>query len=819
MKQAKSQSAAKKHKQENKKSNQQYAPLSSTERKQIQAKVKQLQKGKKAPKSVQQTIPYDEMYADGICRHTIKKGVFFPKVMGTQFSKTIQFFDINYQLSTIGEQQYIFGKYCDFLNYFDNSTKFQLTFLNINGDDDDKELIVIPEQDDNFNEIRSEFVEMLRNQMSKGNNGLIRLKYVTFCIEESSYKTAKIKLEGIESELIANFKSMGVNAIGLNGTERLKVLHKILNPYSTDFVPYDWSKRITSGFSSKDFIAPSSMKFEKNKFRTGKAFGSSYSINILASELSDRVLSDILSIDGNIAVNMYLHSIDQIAATKLVKLKLSNIDRMKIDEQKKAARAGYDADVLPPDIVTFSNELKKMLDNLQTRNERLFIATIVLTNYSENAKDLALQNDKLTRIIQQHNCMIIPLDYRQDLGLASTLPLCQNQVEIERTLTTASVGIFVPFTTKEIFMDGEAIYYGLNALSNNLIMADRKRLKNPNGLILGTPGAGKSFTVKREILNSFLVSPDDIIICDPEGEYYPLVRELDGQLIKISSNSPHHINPMDIVINSQDDDPIGMKSEFILSLCELIVGGKYGLDSVERSIVDRCVRELYLNFFNNDPTPEKMPVLGDLHKALVDSGEKSAMRVANSLELYVSGSLNIFNNRTNVDLTNRIICFDIKELGNQLRKVGMLIVQDQVWNRVSLNREQHKSTRYYIDEFHLLLKEEQTAKYSMEIWKRFRKWGGIPTGITQNVKDLLGSKEIENILDNSDFICMLNQAAGDRDILAEKLKISSSQLQYVTNSGQGEGLIFYGDIILPFIDRFPIHTKMYKLMTTKPGES
>ena len=767
----------------------------------------ELKKRKKVPKSVQQTIPYDEMYPDGICR----KDKFY--------SKTIQFTDINYQLSSIEEQQFIFGKYCDFLNYFDNSVKIQLSFATLNSKEDDGNIIVIPEQDDDFNEIRAEFTQMLRNQLAKGNNGLIHLKYVTFGIEEDNRKTAKTKLEGIESEIITNFKNMGVKSFALNGTERLKLMYNLLNPFAVEPFVYDWNQRVTSGLSTKDFISPSSMKFEKNKFRLGKAYSSTFSINLLASELSDRFLTDILNIGGNIVFNMYLHSIDQVEATKKVKVKLSNVERMKIDEQKKAARAGYDGDVLPPDIITYGNELKLLLENLQSRNERLFIVTIVVTNYCENAKELNLQNDRLKRIVLQNNCVLIPLDYRQDFGIVSTLPLCINQIEIERTLTTAGAGVFIPFTTKELLMtDCEAIYYGLNLLSRNLIMCDRKGLKNPNGLILGTPGSGKSFTVKREILNAFLVSMDDIIICDPEGEYFPLVQELGGQHIKIANSSTHYINPMDIAIDSKDDDPIGVKSEFILSLCELIVGGKYGLDSEERSIIDRCVRDLYMDFLSNDPTPEKMPILGDLYNALKDTKLSQAMRVANSLELYVTGSLNVFNHRTNVDLNNRIICFDIRELGNQLRKVGMLIVQDQVWNKVSSNREMHKATRYYIDEFHLLLKEEQTAKYSVEIWKRFRKWGGIPTGITQNVKDLLSSKEIENILDNSDFICMLNQAAGDRDILADKLKISESQLKCVTNSGQGEGLIFYGDVILPFIDRFPTNTKMYKLMTTKPQE-
>ena len=358
---------------------------------------------------------------------------------------------------------------------------------------------------------------------------------------------------------------------------------------------------------------------------------------------------------------------------------------------------------------------------------------------------------------------------------------------------TSGIAIFVPFTTKELFQDGQATYYGINMLSGNMIRANRSRLKNPNGLILGTPGAGKSFSVKREILDCFLTTPDDIIICDPEGEYYPLVSALQGQLIRIASNSEQHINPMDITI----DD--------------------YLFSNPMEVIANKCVQRIYKDFVQNEPTVEKMPLLSDLQEQLHNEGEV-ALRVANSLEMFVNGSQNLFNHRTNIDMTNRIICFDIKELGNQLKKVGMLIVQDTVWNRVSANREKKKITRYYIDEFHLLLKEEQTAKYSAEIWKRFRKWGGVPTGITQNVKDLLSSQEVENIFDNSDFVYMLNQAAGDRDILAEKLHISKEQMKYVTNSGPGEGLIRYDKVLLPFTDKFPTDTQMYRLMTTKVGD-
>lgn len=400
----------------------------------------------------------------------------------------------------------------------------------------------------------------------------------------------------------------------------------------------------------------------------------------------------------------------------------------------------------------------------------------------------------------------------------SSLPIGLNQIDIQRSLTTSSTAVFVPFTTEELFQSGEALYYGINAISNNMIMADRKRLKNPNGLILGTPGSGKSFSAKREMTNAFLITDDDIIICDPEGEYYPLANMLHGQVIRISPTSMDFINPMDINLNySEDESPINLKADFILSLCELIIGSKTGLEPVEKTIIDRCVRLVYREYLEK-PVPENMPVLENLYDCILAQNEPEAKHLATALEIYVHGSLNVFNHQTNVDISNRLVCFDIKDLGKQLKKIGMLVVQDQVWNRVTLNRAEHRSTRYYMDEFHLLLKDEQTAAYSVEIWKRFRKWGGIPTGITQNVKDLLSSREIENIFENSDFVYMLNQAGGDRQILAKQLNISPHQLSFVTNSNEGEGLLFYGNTIIPFKDKFPKDTMLYRIMTTKPTE-
>ena len=472
--------------------------------------------------------------------------------------------------------------------------------------------------------------------------------------------------------------------------------------------------------------------------------------------------------------------------------------------------------LFPSDLATYGKDAKALLKELQSQNERMFLITFLIMNTGRTEQELENNVFQASSIAQKHNCNLRRLDFQQEQGLMSSLPLANNLIEIQRALTTSSTAIFIPFTTQELFQNGdEALYYGLNALSSNLIMVDRKKLKNPNGLILGTPGSGKSFSAKREITNAFLVTDDDVIICDPEAEYTPLVNCLEGQVIKISPTSTHYINPMDINESySEDDNPLALKADFILSLCELIVGGKEGLQPIEKTVIDRCVHQIYQHYFE-DPKPENMPLLEDLYHALLQQEEKEAHRVATALEIYVKGSLNLFNHRTNVDINNRFVCYDIKELGKQLKKIGMLIVQDQVWGRVTANRSAGKTTRYYMDEFHLLLKEEQTAAYSVEIWKRFRKWGGIPTGITQNVKDLLSSREVENIFENSDFVYMLNQAAGDRQILAQQLNISPHQLSYVTHSGEGEGLLFYGNVILPFVDHFPTDLALYKIMTTK----
>ena len=759
------------------------------------------------PRTAQQSIPFQRMFPDGICR-----------VSDRYYTKTIQYQDINYQLAQQEDKTAIFEEWCSFLNFFDSSIHFELSFMNMATDAEVFEKnIRIPLRNDHFNSVRSEYSQMLKTQLAQGNNGLTKTKYITFGIEAESMREAKPRLDHVQTNLMNNFKRLGVVAKVLNGKDRLQLMHAMFHMGDNDRFYFDWNWLAGSGLSVKDFIAPTSFSFPGGRtFTMGSLHGAMSYLQITASDLSDQLLKDFLDMETSEIVTMHIQSVNQTAAIKQIKHTITELDRSKIEEQKKAVRAGYDMDIIPSDLATYGKDAKALLKELQSQNERMFLITFLIMNTGKTEQELENNVFQASSIAQKHNCNLRRLDFQQEQGLMSSLPLANNLIEIQRALTTSSTAIFIPFTTQELFQNGdEALYYGLNALSNNLIMVDRKKLKNPNGLILGTPGSGKSFSAKREITNAFLVTDDDVIICDPEAEYTPLVNCLEGQVIKISPTSTHYINPMDINESySEDDNPLALKADFILSLCELIVGGKEGLQPIEKTVIDRCVHQIYQHYFE-DPKPENMPLLEDLYHALLQQEEKEAHRVATALEIYVKGSLNLFNHRTNVDINNRFVCYDIKELGKQLKKIGMLIVQDQVWGRVTANRSAGKTTRYYMDEFHLLLKEEQTAAYSVEIWKRFRKWGGIPTGITQNVKDLLSSREVENIFENSDFVYMLNQAAGDRQILAQQLNISPHQLSYVTHSGEGEGLLFYGNVILPFVDHFPTDLALYKIMTTK----
>lgn len=778
-------------------------------KKQRPVPAKSAKQKRRGPQTAQQTIPYVEMLRDGICK--VREGF---------YTKSIEYEDINYAVASSDDQATIFDGYCAFLNYFDSALPFQLSFINHRSRPENRYSVNIPPQSDDFNSIRGEYADMLENQIAKSNNGIMRSKYITFGINADGISIARPRLERVEADVMGNFKKLGAQSRSLSGRERLEVLHGQLHPGGREPFRFTWDMIPQTGLGTKDFIAPTSFDFRQSRvFRVGTTWGAASHMQIMASELPDRLLAELLEVDAEMTVTLHIQTVDQSKAIKAVKAKLTDIDRMKVDEQKKAVRSGYDIDILPPDLVTFSKDAAALLSDLQSRNERMFLLTFLILNTAPTRQQVENDIFTVSGIVQKYNCALKRLDFQQEQGYMSSLILGHNAIEIQRGMTTSSTAIFVPFMTQELRMGGPSIYYGQNALSHNVIMADRKKLKNPNGLFLGVPGSGKSFAAKRELVNLFLVTEDKIIVVDPMGEYAPLIRRLGGQVVEIAPNSPHHINPMDITMDygPDDENPLALKSDFVLSLCELIVGGKDGLQPVERTIIDRCVRLVYRDCVLN-PAAAKMPTLQDLYELLCKQPETEAKRLATALEIYVAGSLNVFNNETNVDLNSRLVCLDLKQLGAGLRTIAMLIMQDLVWSRVSKNFTEGKATWCYFDEFHLLLKDELTASYCVTIWKMLRKKYCVPSALTQNVKDLLASREVENILENSDFMVLLSQAQGDRQILAKQLGISPHQLSYVTHSNSGEGLLFFGNTTIPFMDRFPKNTEIYRLLTTRPED-
>ncbi|MFI3326019.1 MAG: ATP-binding protein [Clostridia bacterium] len=781
--------------------------LSKEKKKKIEHLIRNSKKKNKKTISAGETIPYKEIYKDGIC-----------ELENNRFSKTIYFSDINYKLAEDEDKREIFKLWCDFINSFDNSLTFQFSFVNNSVNFNNYNNVLLQPKNDKYDTDRKTFSDILVEQLSKGNNGKEKNRYLTVGITADNIKTARTRFARIENTIWNGFRKLGVGVAVLNGKERLNLLHDMLKMNEEEFI-FEWDWLVPSGLSTKDFILPSSFKFTKNTFESGEKQGKVSFLHILAPTLKDNIIADFLELDSNLVLTLHIEAIEQVQAIKLIKRKLSDVQKMTIEEQKKAVRGGWDIDIIPNATITYAEETKKFLEDLESNNEKMFLITVLLLNSTDTKKELDNIFLQAKSIANIYNCPLISLDYQQEQGLISSLPLGLNQIEIKRTLTTTSTAVFIPFTTQELYQSHkEALYYGVNATSNNLIMIDRNKLQNPNGLIFGSPGSGKSFTAKREIYNIILALEDTVIICDPEGEYFPLVEELDGQVVKISPVSKHYINPLDFNINYSDEEkPISLKSDFIISLCEIIVDRKTGLTAQEKSIIDRCVKEIYKKYLAN-PIPENLPILEDLYNELGKQEDEDAKQVYSALEFYVTGSLNVFNHHTNVNLDNRLVCFDIKGLGKQLKRIGMFIVQDQVWNKVTSNREKSNLTRYYMDEFHLLLKDEMTAAFSVEIWKRFRKWGGIPTGITQNVSDLMSSREIKNIIENTDFICMLSQGKDARKFLSEQLGISSHQLSYITGAEQGSGLIFYGNTIVPFIGKFPKDNNLYEKMTTKPSE-
>ena len=764
---------------------------------------------RRAALSAQQTIPYVRMLPDGVCQ-----------LPGGLFTRTLAYEDINYSVASTEDQSAIFNGWSAFLNYFDASIPFQLTFINRRNHSGGRYKINIPPAHDDFDSIRAEFTGMLKGQVAKSNNGIDRAKYITFGVPADDLAAARPRLERVEADVIGNFKRLGVESSPMDGRERLAVLYGQTHPGpQPEPFRFNWKDIVKTGQSTKEAVAPfEGFDFSNSRlFRVGRYWGAASYLQIMASELSDRLLREILELDAELTVTMHIQTVDQARAIKTIKGKVSDIDRMKVEEQKKAMRAGYDPDILPPDLITFSKDAADLLADLQSRNERMLLLTFTVVNLAPSRE--RLENDVFTvsGIAQKYNCALRRLDWQQEQGYVSSLVLGYNEVEIQRGMTTSSTAIFIPFITRELRMGGQALYYGMNALSHNVIMADRKKLKSANGLYLGSTGSGKSFAAKRELINVFLATQDRIIVVDPMGEYAPLVRRLGGQVIEIAPDSPHHINPMDIQLDLDGgESPLSMKADFLLSLCELVVGGKDGLQPIERTVIDRCVRQVYRELALGIGAGE-MPLLQDLYAELRKQPEPEAQRVATALELYCTGSLNLFNHPTNVNLNSRVVCVVLKGMGENLRKIAMHVTNEFVTEAVNTNFESGAATWCYFDEFHILLRDPLTASYFVAVWKMLRKKGCVPSALTQNVKDLLASREIENILDNTDFMILLSQAQSDRAILAKQLGISEHQLSYITHSNSGEGLLFYGSTTIPFVDRFP-KGEIYDLLTTRPED-
>ena len=685
--------------------------------------IRRAKKEGKIARTAQQTIPYEEMYQDGICH-----------IQNQLYSKSVCCEDINYKEASDDEKAVLFELYCKLVNYFGSSVGFELSVICYPADMEEyRKLLAIKAQGDQHDVIRKEYSDMLVRQVSKSRYE--RRICLTYTIEADTIKQARSRLSQIEGDVINRFRALNVETKPMDGYERLSVFHKCLHLEEQRKFRFNWDSLNQTGLSSKDYIAPSSFFFKDGRyFRTGATFGAVSFLQIRATKIYDTLLDDLLNLEGSQIVSIHAKALDQNAALKMVKRKLSDLDKAKIDEQKRAVRSGFDMDILPPDLVTFGKEAQKLLEALQSQDEKMFLVTILISHAAANRQKLENLIYSANGIANTHNCDLIRLDYQQEQGFMSALPIGINQVEIQRGLTTSGTAIFLPFRACEVFQPG-GVYYGLNATTNRMILADRKTLKCPNGIVLGTPGSGKSFSCKREATDVYLHTADDLIFLDPEHEYSSLAEQLDGQIIRLAPDSDDYINPLDVdLATDTGENPLLMKADFIMSFCELILSASQGgLKPIEKSVIDRCIPKIYREYIK-DPRPENMPILGDLYRCLREQEENQAQELATALELYVTGSLSYLNHRTNVNINNRVVCFDISGLGQNLKKPGMLTVQNNIWQRTTVNRYAGKTTRIFLDEFHLLLKEPQTAAYTAEIYKRFRKWNGIPTALTQNVK-------------------------------------------------------------------------------------
>ncbi len=711
-----------------------------------------------------------------------------------------------------------------------------MTYVNVKiADDEIYNALALKPRNDVNDELRNELTEILLDKERKGNKGIRKHRFLTYTVQEKEPIAASKKMKDLDESIMANFWKAGLKVPShiAKGTERLKGLHLAMHPYGKDKFKFNWDVLSKKGLCTKDFIAPMSFSFPTSGkyFRMGDTYGCVSLLSLDCPKVDDRIITDLLEIDSPIIVSIHIDPIDRVKAKKFIQKRNMQLNASKIKEQKHASNEGYDIDILPPELTANGKDTERMLSEINANNENLFNMTILVCCFSEKLSELWTTVEKIEKISNGQTCQLIPLRDQQEQAFVSCLPLGVNKVDIKRTIMTSQLAMLNPFTSIKLFMPN-APYYGVNPLTNEIIMAERTTLKNPNGLYLGFSGAGKSFAGKREKLMYFLLNDDcDIMVIDPEDEYKASMELLGGQVIDLSSSSEQHINPMDINFDpgKKDEDPIKNKCQFMLSIAEQVASSKIndvrvGLEGDEISIVDDVTMKLYEELRekywvgeHRNPSATEMPRLEDFYNRLLEYPNPKAKRIAECFKIYVTGSLNVFNNYTNVDLDNRVVCFNTKRLTANLREVALVILTNFIWTRVSMNRDEQKKTLLDIDEFHLMLRDPQTAAYFVEFWKRFRKWGGVPTGLTQNVGDFLQSPQVQQIFDNSQFIYILPQSSNDKEVLAKRLNLSEEEQEYLNQTDKGEGLMFFGNKIIPFKDNFP-KGKIYKVLTTTPGE-